>query len=78
MSADGISPDPAKIQAVKDFPVPTNVREVREFVGLAGYYRRFVPNFACVAGPLHMLTCSNVPFVWTDACQKSFNQLKSC
>jgi len=77
VSADGISPDPATIQAVKDFPVPTNVRAVREFVGLAGYYRRFVPNFARVAGPFHMLTRFNVPFVWTDACQKSFNQLKS-
>ena len=77
MHADGISPDPAKIRAVKDFPVPTNVRAVREFVGPAGYYRRFVPNFARMAGPLHMLTHSDVPFVWTDACQKSFNQLKS-
>ena len=57
--------------------MPTNVRALREFVGLAGYYQRFVPNFARVAGPLHMLTHSNVLFVLTDACQKSFNQLKS-
>ena len=58
MSADGISPDSAKIRAVKDFLVPTNVRAVREFVELAGYYQRFVPNFAHVARPLHMLTHS--------------------
>ena len=72
VSADGISPDPAKIRVVKDFPIPTNVRAVREFVGFIGYYRRFVPNFARVAGPLHMLARSNVsnaPFVWTDTCQ---------
>ena len=68
VAADGIQPDPEKIRAVKDFPVPMNVRSVREFVGLASYYRRFVPH---VAGPLHMLTRSNVPFVWTDSCQIS-------
>ena len=56
ITAEGILPNPDKVRAVKDFRNPTNVKEVREFLGLAGYYRRFVPNFAQVAGPLHSLT----------------------
>jgi len=76
ISAQGIPPDPQKLRAVSEFPVPTDVRAVREFVGLASYYRRFVPNFARVAGPLHALTRSNVSFVWTDSCQHAFDQLK--
>ena len=61
---------------MKDFRNPTNVKEVREFLGLAGYYRRFVPNFARVAGPLHSLTKQEVPFHWTGECQQSFDCLK--
>ena len=76
VSSQGIFPDHEKIAAVEKFPTPTNVRSVREFLGLASYYRRFVPNFAKVAGPLHMLTRADVPFVWTDACEKAFVHLK--
>ena len=76
ISAQGISPDPAKVTAVEKFPIPTNVRYVREFLGLASYYRRFVPNFAREAGPLHMLTRADVPFVWTAACEGAFVCLK--
>ena len=77
VSAKGIHPDPAKIRAVKEFPVPTNVRSLRGFLGLASYYRRFVPNFARIAGPLHMLTRSDMAFVWTASCQEAFERLKS-
>ena len=77
VSAKGIHPDPAKIRAVKEFPVPTNVRLLRGFLGLASYYRRFVPNFARIAGPLHMLTRSDMAFVWTASCQEAFERLKS-
>ena len=52
------------------------MKAVREFLGLAGYYRRFVPNFAKVAGPLHALTRQDVPFHWTSKCQQSFDKLK--
>ena len=53
VSASGVYPDPAKLEDVLRFPVPTSVRAVREFLGLAGYYRRFVPKFTKVAATLH-------------------------
>ncbi len=61
----------------EEFPTPTNVRAVREFVGLSSYYRRFVPVFAKVAGPLHMLTRADVPFFWSESCQDALMQLKT-
>ena len=53
ISAAGIAPNPAKVQAVQEFPVPTSVRGVRQFLGMASYYRRFMPGFAKIAAPLH-------------------------
>ena len=76
VSAKGIFPNPAKTKAVKEFPVPTNVKAVRRFLGLASYYRRFVPNFAKVASPLHALTRQDIPFQWTAQCQLAFEKLK--
>ena len=76
VSREGVSPDPAKIKAVEEFPVPKKVRDVRAFLGLSGYYRKFVRDFSLIAAPLHDLTKKNVPFAWTDACQASFLQLK--
>ena len=76
VSADGICPNPDKVRAVVDFPVPTNVKTVREFVGMASYYRRFIPNFAKIASPLHMLTRQDVPFQWMSVCQSAFDRLK--
>jgi len=52
--------------------------EVRSFIGLCSYYRRFIPGFADVAAPLHALQRKNVPFVWTDECEVAFNHLKEC
>ena len=69
ITAAGILPNPDKVTAVREFRNPTSVKEVREFLGLAGYYRRFVPNFARVTGPLHSLTRQEVPFHWTWECQ---------
>ena len=77
-SRDGIRPDPSKIAAVATFPVPRCVRDVRRFLGLANYYRRFIHNFASIASPLHMLTHKNARFYWDDSCDKAFHTLKSC
>ena len=76
ISKDGISPDPSKTEKVKYFPTPTDSTKVRQFIGLASYYRRFIPRFANIAAPLHKLTKKNVPFEWTPECESSFAQLK--
>ena len=60
-TASGIRPDPNKIKAIQQYSVPRNARDVRSFVGLAGYYRRHVPNFAEIAKPLTALTKKEVP-----------------
>ena len=76
ISREGIKTDPKKIEAVKNWPIPTTVKEVQSFVGLCNYYRRFISDFSKVAKPLHSLTKKNVNFKWTDECNKSFNLLK--
>ena len=68
ISGSGISVDPAKVSSVKDRPAPTTPTEVKSFLGLAGYYRRFVENFSRIAVPLTKLTRKDVPFVWTAEC----------
>ncbi|KAL0551938.1 hypothetical protein IC582_011031 [Cucumis melo] len=76
VSKDGVSVDPAKIEAVTGWTRPSTVSEVRSFLGLAGYYRRFVENFSRIATPLTQLTRKGVPFVWSKACEDSFQTLK--
>lgn len=76
VSNEGISCDPKKIESIKSFPQPTTVTEVRSFIGLAGYYRRFIHHFAARVSPIIELTKDKVPFVWTDACEKSFQDIK--
>ena len=76
VSEKGISTDPSKIQAVVDWPTPTNLRQCRAFIGLCQYYRRFVPNFSAIAAPLYDLTKKHVPFVWSTECQQAFDSLK--
>ena len=77
ISDQGIGTCQEKIKAVSEWPVPTNIREVRAFVGLASYYRRFVQNFASIATPLHALMKSNQRFVWGDKEQEAFEKLKA-
>ena len=72
----GIKPDPAKIEQVKTYPVPCDVTKVRQFLGLASYYRKFIPGFAAIARPLHMLTKKDVKFDWNLACSDAFQTLK--
>ena len=76
ISRKGISVDPRKIGAVVEWEVPTNVTEVRSFLGMAGYYRRFVEGFSRIAQPLTKLTKKNMKFVWGDDCEQSFQELK--
>ena len=76
VSSEGIRVDPAKIKAVLNWKSPQNVTEVRSFLGLAGYYRRFVRGFSVIAAPLTKLFMKGIKFEWTDKCQNSFEQLK--
>ena len=92
LSKIGVSPNPEKIEKVCDWPTPTNSKEVHSFIGLASYYRRFIPNFAKWAGPLHtliipvstqykvrtgLLKKSDLPeFKWTEECEVGFTNLK--
>ncbi|XP_022641613.1 uncharacterized protein LOC106773250 [Vigna radiata var. radiata] len=76
ISAGGISVDPAKVQAVLQWERPKTVTEVRSFVGLAGYYRRFIENFSRIVAPLTQLTRKDHPFAWTDKCESCFQELK--
>ena len=77
MSKAGVETDPAKIDAVTSSPIPKSVRDDRSFLGLCSYYRRFVPDFAEIAAPLHALTGIYAKFTWTEKCQHAFDQLKS-
>ena len=78
VSASGIKTDPKKIQAVRDWPEPNNVTELRSFIGLCSYYRRVILGFADIAKPLHRLTSKGEPFVWTSECSQAFEKLKNC
>lgn len=68
--------DLSKVEAVVSWKRPSSVTEFRSFLGLAGYYRRFVQGFLSIAAPLTKLTRKGVPFVWTDQCETSFQELK--
>ena len=76
ISKDGVRPDPDKVSATKEYPVPSSVKDVRAFLGLANYYRKFVKDFAKIAGPLHDLTKKGLKFQWSDAYQSAFETLK--
>jgi len=75
-SGEGIATDPSKIELVRDWPTPSDVKEVRSFLGLASYYRRFVLTFTEIAAPLHALTVKNKQFEWTTNCSRAFERLK--
>jgi hypothetical protein len=65
-----------KVKAVVEWTRPTSVFEIRSFLGLAGYYRRFIEGFLKLSGPLTALTRKNARFVWTDECEQCFQELK--
>ncbi len=76
ISEGQVGTDPAKVEQVVHWPTPQNVGEVRSYLGLVSYYRRFIPQFSEVAAPLHALTGKNTRFHWTEECEVAFRVLK--
>ena len=76
ISPEGISPLPNKLDSRRHMPVPNSAKEIKQFLGLTGYYRKFVPRFADISRPLTTLTKKDAKFEWTSACQQSFELLK--
>ena len=68
ITPEGLQSDPAKVKVVQEYPVPKIVKDVRAFMGLTNYYRKFIKGYARIASPLHELTKKGTKFVWTDAC----------
>ena len=76
MSASGVSVDPEKVEAVMSWERSKSVFEIHSFLGLAGYYRRFIEDFSRLVAPMTRLTRKEVKFEWNDRCQKTFQELK--
>jgi hypothetical protein len=76
VGAGGVKPDPRKVTAVQDWPLHRNLAEVRSFLGLATYFRKFIQGFANLARPLHHLTKPMVPWEWSQPCQQAFDGIK--
>ena len=75
LTCKGLLPDESKLSAVKEFPVPNTTKKRKGFLGLAGYYRRFIPNFSNIAKPLTNLLRNNIPFIWNEDTDEAFNTL---
>ena len=76
VSRGEIKPDQAKVKAIAEYPQPKEVKELRSFIGLASYCRRFLRHFSQIASPLNRLLEKKVPYVWNEECEKAFNKLK--
>jgi hypothetical protein len=72
VSKKGIQPDPGKIEAVLHFPTPKNVTSVRSFLGLIGYYQKYIKGYSNLAGPLFELTRKDVVFAWDVNCEQAY------
>ena len=80
ISDNGIQPDPGKIEKIKNYPLPKSVDEISSFLGLAGYYRRFIPNYGSIARPLNQKKtkeCKDTSFEWSADGQVSFDKLRT-
>ena len=78
VSGEGISTDPEKIAAVTRWPIPKSVHDVRSFLGICSYYRRFIKNFSEIARPLYKLTEKGEKFKWSQECQVAMTTLQRC
>ena len=76
LTPEGIFPDPSKVEVVKNFPTPASLKELRSFLGLANYYRRFIKGFSGIASPLNVFTKKGVKFFWSESCANAFDRLK--
>jgi hypothetical protein len=76
INVNGVSPSPSKIQAVLDWPVPTTVTEVRQFLGFVNYYRKHIPRYSHICKPLYNLTKDVASMEWTVQCQVAFDSLR--
>jgi hypothetical protein len=76
LSAQGVAVDPSKVKDILEWKPPTTVHQVRSFLGMAGYYRRFIPDFSKIAKPITELLKNHVKFVWSFECNKAFEKLK--
>jgi hypothetical protein len=77
VSKEGVSCDPKKIEAIRDWAIPRSVKEVRAVLGTASYYRKYIQDFAKISAPLNGLLHKGVKFVWSDDCQRAFELIKS-
>jgi len=77
LTGDGVGVQPEKVKTVENWPTPRNLTELRSFVGLCSYYRRFITGFASIAAPLHALTRKNARFSWGPDQEEAFNKLKN-
>ena len=78
ISPEGVRPNPSKVDLINSFPPPITAKQIKQFLGLAGYYHRFIPNFAHLAAPLTKLLRKNVKFSWSPECQTAFTELQHC
>ncbi len=78
LSSEGVCMDPAKIQAVIDWPIPDSRKALQRFLGFANFYQRFIRNFSQLAAPLTALTSTRMTFRWSNAADAAFSKLKSC
>ena len=76
ITTQGLKTNPLTVSAITDFPVPSNLAALRQFLGLTSYYRRFIAQYAKIAHPLHALTKKDVAFEWSSDCQTAFETLK--
>jgi len=76
ISSEGIFMDPKKVSSILEWPIPMNVKQLQSFLGLANYYRRFIPGFAAITHPLHSLLKKQAKFIWSPETQKAFDEIK--
>ena len=77
ITPNGLRPNARNLSTVKDFSIPSNLKQLRQFLGLTSHYRQFISNYAKIAEPLYSLTKKNVSFCWTVSCQQAFDILET-